>query len=254
MLFFGFCRIIKKAVPAIKIRAGPGKEKKMFDMVAIGKRLAEMRKRRDMTQFELADKLGISSQAVSNWERGNSMPDISKLPEIAGIFEVSVDELLGADAGTVRAAFSPNGTGLSESTEEELADLASIAKPSVMVDLIEKMPNCPRLVTAFLPYLSESTVESLAVSSFERGESVAVYLPYLRKEVVERFLEETEKKGEPISLYLPFLEESAVKKYALRAIERKEPLERMHGYFQFMNERDIGEVIKKWTETDDAGA
>ena len=50
----------------------------MFDTVKIGKRIAELRKKRDMTQFEIADRLGISYQAVSNWERGNSMPDIAK--------------------------------------------------------------------------------------------------------------------------------------------------------------------------------
>lgn len=57
----------------------------MFDTVKIGKRIAELRKKRDMTQFEIADRLGISYQAVSNWERGNSMPDIAKLPELAEI-------------------------------------------------------------------------------------------------------------------------------------------------------------------------
>ena len=39
--------------------------------------------------------MGISFQAVSNWERGNSMPDISKLSELAEIFGVTLDELLG---------------------------------------------------------------------------------------------------------------------------------------------------------------
>ena len=47
-----------------------GKERyNMFDTVKIGKRIAELRKKRDMTQFEIADRLGISYQAVSNWER-----------------------------------------------------------------------------------------------------------------------------------------------------------------------------------------
>ena len=57
-----------------------GKERyNMFDNVKIGKRIAELRKKRDMTQFEIADRLGISYQAVSNWERGNSMPDTAPL-------------------------------------------------------------------------------------------------------------------------------------------------------------------------------
>ena len=45
--------------------------------------------------MELAERLNISFQAVSNWERGNSMPDISKLPELAELFGISIDELLG---------------------------------------------------------------------------------------------------------------------------------------------------------------
>ena len=68
----------------------------MFETVKVGRRIAQFRKKKNMTQFELADALGISFQAVSNWERGNSMPDISRLSELAEIFDVSVDDILGA--------------------------------------------------------------------------------------------------------------------------------------------------------------
>ena len=44
----------------------------MFDMKQIGKKITKLRKGNNMTQMELADKLGISFQAVSNWERGVS--------------------------------------------------------------------------------------------------------------------------------------------------------------------------------------
>ena len=66
----------------------------MFDMQKIGRKIAELRKQKSMTQMELADRMNISYQAVSNWERGNTMPDISKLPELAEIFGVSMEEIL----------------------------------------------------------------------------------------------------------------------------------------------------------------
>ena len=44
----------------------------MFVMKKVGRRISELRKRKNMTQLELADRMGISFQAVSNWERGVS--------------------------------------------------------------------------------------------------------------------------------------------------------------------------------------
>ena len=66
----------------------------MFNLRNIGGKIAELRRAKNMTQMELADRLGISYQAVSNWERGNTMPDISKLPELIQIFGETMGELL----------------------------------------------------------------------------------------------------------------------------------------------------------------
>ncbi|MEZ4626989.1 MAG: helix-turn-helix transcriptional regulator [Eubacteriales bacterium] len=71
----------------------------MFDAVEIGRRISRLRKGKDMTQPALADVMGVSFQAVSNWERGASMPDIGKLPQLAEALGVSVDELLGGGRG-----------------------------------------------------------------------------------------------------------------------------------------------------------
>ena len=64
-------------------------------MKTINLRIAELRKRRNITQQELADMLGISFQTVSKWENSNGMPDITLLPMIAEYFNVTVDQLLG---------------------------------------------------------------------------------------------------------------------------------------------------------------
>ncbi len=59
----------------------------------IGEKIAELRRERKMTQEELAGVIGVSAQTVSKWENNVTMPDILLLPIIAGIFEVTVDEL-----------------------------------------------------------------------------------------------------------------------------------------------------------------
>ena len=61
----------------------------------LGKRIAENRKHLRLTQDQLAEKLGITAQAVSKWENDLSCPDISILPKLADIFEITTDELLG---------------------------------------------------------------------------------------------------------------------------------------------------------------
>lgn len=62
-----------------------------------GTTLKELRKKRGLTQEQLAEYLGISSQAVSKWENNISYPDVSLLPVLANYFQVSTDELLGVD-------------------------------------------------------------------------------------------------------------------------------------------------------------
>ncbi len=59
--------------------------------------IKELRRQHDMTQDELADTLGITSQAVSRWERGISIPDIDTIVKLAYLFNVTTDFLLGVD-------------------------------------------------------------------------------------------------------------------------------------------------------------
>lgn len=63
----------------------------------IGKRIMEHRKRMGLTQDQLAEKLGITAQAISKWENDLSCPDIAMLPKLAEIFGISTDALLGME-------------------------------------------------------------------------------------------------------------------------------------------------------------
>ena len=63
--------------------------------IKINEQIAFLRKQKYLTQEELANALGVTNQAVSKWESAQCCPDIQLLPDIAKLFDVSVDELLG---------------------------------------------------------------------------------------------------------------------------------------------------------------
>ena len=66
----------------------------------LGKRISILRRRKGLTQDELAEKLNITPQAISKWENDQTCPDINLLPQLAKILGVSVDELLSGKSET----------------------------------------------------------------------------------------------------------------------------------------------------------
>ena len=66
----------------------------MFDSSKAGKQIAFLRKNRGITQEALAQRLSVSPQAVSKWENGHTMPEVSILAELSKILDVTIDEIL----------------------------------------------------------------------------------------------------------------------------------------------------------------
>lgn len=65
-----------------------------MDNQQTGKLIQELRKKKGLTQQQLADMLSLSNKTISKWESGAGSPDISNLPPLADALDVSVDELL----------------------------------------------------------------------------------------------------------------------------------------------------------------
>ena len=63
----------------------------------IGKFIAELRKEKNLTQQELADKLGVTDRAVSHWENGRRLPDYSLLKDISKELNIAINELLSGE-------------------------------------------------------------------------------------------------------------------------------------------------------------
>lgn len=68
-----------------------------MDLIKIGKFISETRKKKNLTQEELAEKLYITDRAVSKWERGLSLPDADKMLELCNILDINVNELLNGE-------------------------------------------------------------------------------------------------------------------------------------------------------------
>lgn len=65
-----------------------------MDMNSVGKQIALLRKEKGLTQNDLGERLGVSFQAVSKWERGETLPDTALLPDLAAVLETSIDRIL----------------------------------------------------------------------------------------------------------------------------------------------------------------
>lgn len=129
-------------------------EKNMFDMQKVGERIAALRKKTGMTQAELAEWLGISYQAVSSWERGATMPDISKLVELSRALHTTVDALLSgekmpeeqADAETENVKTEEQPTGV---PDDDLQDMMARLGSNLRDQMDELCDNLQELKKQF---------------------------------------------------------------------------------------------------------
>ena len=87
-----------------------------MDQTKIGRFIAACRKKANLTQLQLADKLGITDKAISKWERGITMPDTSIMLELCDILGISVNELLSGE--------KINMENSSQKNEQLLLDMA----------------------------------------------------------------------------------------------------------------------------------
>ena len=87
-----------------------------MNQIKIGRFIAERRKKANLTQMQLADKLGITDKAVSKWERGVAMPDTSIMLELCELLDISVNELLSGEKMDMEIKYQQN--------EQLLLDLA----------------------------------------------------------------------------------------------------------------------------------
>ena len=73
------------------------KKETHMNQIKIGKFIAEMRKEQNLTQLDLAEKLGISNKTVSKWECGKGMPDYAVMEDLCEILKININDLLSGE-------------------------------------------------------------------------------------------------------------------------------------------------------------
>lgn len=190
----------------------------MFDMNQVAGKIKEARLIKNMTQMQLADEMGVSYQAVSNWERGNSMPDISKLTELSSILDISIDALLGAGRRTdVVKKIINEDVGAIHLTMSEFEEVIPIVPPDqtndILGDILEKTDTLKlSQLIVIAPFVKESYLANciLKVVSVDNIHEIAGLAPFLSHESLRTLmtkLTEDYKLSELVGL-APFLESS----------------------------------------------
>lgn len=125
-----------KAFIMVKLTvSGSRMEVPLLDNIKMGKFICEQRKQKNFTQQQLADKLGVTFQAVSKWENGTVYPSIEILPELSQIFNISIDDLLMANIQEKeQLSYGKAGVDLSfsDSLKKDMSGLLSSRDPRVL--------------------------------------------------------------------------------------------------------------------------
>lgn len=206
-------------------------------MSKAGRNIADLRKRSGMSQMSLADRLSISYQAVSNWERGETMSDISKLSQLAHIFDVSIDEILDESKGTqlLKNVLNHTTQNYFQNQEISLKDISSIAPLLSSEQVQEIIEHAEANITIgnlmfVAPYVSEEFMNQLVkqVVVIERigaAEMLAI-APYISRDVLDECATKQFQLGgnggaAELLAISSFMSKSAINACAKEIIERE---------------------------------
>ena len=230
-------------------------DKMAFDTVRVGANICKLRKKLGITQTELADRLGISFQAVSNWERGNSMPDISKLGELSDILGASIDEILDNERMAHIADAVLNDRPAENVTGEELESIAPMLKDEQVERLVENEKSRIDDIASVAPFLSTEFLDNYAKKKISEGvhpETLGGILPFMSDSALNALADEGLRLHglQSIAGYLPFLSDSKLDALALKAYEKHKCIESLMPLVPFLNDRRVDDIaLRVFNET-----
>lgn len=175
----------------------------MFDVKRVSQQIRDARIRRNMTQSNLADELGVSYQAVSNWERGNSLPDISKYEDLCRILDLRLEDLLGGGSSTDAVSkFIDHRKGENSDpvTVEEIELVADLLAPTDLKKTVngylDQLSFNMRDVKHLAPFLDTETLDALVENvALDDLQAVVGLAPFLSQGALISLVERISASG-----------------------------------------------------------
>lgn len=144
------------------------------DTMKIGKRIREYRKIYNFSQEQLADKIFVSRQTISNWENDKTYPDIQIIISLAILFNVSLDELIREDLEEMKMKIS-NNRASKRADIYSLIMISSTILASLSIGLVVALPESKLIlivpIILFLPALWSSFV----LEKFKKNNDLKTY-------------------------------------------------------------------------------
>lgn len=126
-----------------------------MDQIKIGRFIAECRKRRQLTQMQLAEKLNITDRAVSKWERGKAMPDASIMLELCRILRITVNDLLNGEVVTMENYQETSEKLLLEMAKQKEESDKRLLTMEIVLGVIAVLPLIAAIVTVNIVPMEE---------------------------------------------------------------------------------------------------
>ena len=238
----------------------------MFDTMKVARKIKEARIARNMTQMNLADAMEVSYQAVSNWERGNSCPDIGKLEQLCQILEISVEELLGTDSASrtlsrIMAKEDAPQADAKPITIEEIQEVAPLLPPANMEQLLDDSLEGQeegetldlKAIIGLAPFLDEKYLDALIKRAQVHSlKDLAGLAPFLSSEMLDSLVENADIEGDisGITSLAPFLSSQALDALVEKA-EKKGDISEILGLAPFLSKDTLDRLVQRMLPTDD---
>lgn len=170
----------------------------MLDVNHISNMLKEARIRKNLTQSSLADKLNVTYQAVSNWERGASLPDIANLSRLCEILDLDLYKLVGASQNPeLTEELFPDPDAMTDATIDSIAMVAPMMPPESLMEAVRAKKNEIRNLSTLVqlaPFIDADMIQELGENLTPTHIAEIIELaPFVSGELCTRWIDALEK-------------------------------------------------------------